>query len=58
MASHMLDKHSTLGYIPRPWFFEIGSHCIAQAGLELAILLTLPSGMCHHAWCLHCSLLL
>jgi hypothetical protein len=35
--------------------FEIGSHYIAQAGLELIILLSQPpkcwiTGMYHHAW--------
>jgi hypothetical protein len=37
------------------WFFEVGSHYIAQFGLNLTILyLSLPStglaGMCHHTW--------
>jgi hypothetical protein len=32
-----------LGYIPSPWFFEGGSCYVAQAGLELEILLPLNS---------------
>jgi hypothetical protein len=35
MALYMLVSILPLSYIPSPWLFETGSHCIAQTGLEL-----------------------